>query len=164
MSLVRAFSSGDYVSLYQQTWETSSILSFSGQSTLCMQALLLQGWCPDIWCLNLSPGRSCVLPTRGLRIPWRILCGSLWVSGDSVGKAPRCWSGPEGTCAPDQAELSASLVNEVSGPTGLYWSRRCVPLTRGLRIQWGILCGSLRVSRDSTGKAPWCWSPVWLLM
>ena len=88
MSLVRACSSGDYVSLYQQTWETSSILSFTGQSTLCMQALLLQGRCPDIWCLNLPPGRSCVPLTRGLRIPWQILCGSLRVSRDSPGQGP----------------------------------------------------------------------------
>jgi hypothetical protein len=160
LSLVRACSSGDYVSLYQQTWETGSILSFSGQSTLCRQALLLQERCPDIWCLNLPPGRSCVPLTRGLRIPWGILCGSLWVSGDSAGKAPQCWSGPEGTCAPAQAGLSASLVNAVSGPVRLDWSRCCVPLTRGLRILWGILCGSLRVSGDSAGKAPQCWSLI----
>ena len=30
----------------------------------------------------------------GLKIPWGILWGSLQVSGDSVGKEPRCWSGP----------------------------------------------------------------------
>jgi hypothetical protein len=66
----------------------------------------------------------------------------------------RCWSEPEGTCDPDQAELSASLINAVSGPVRLDWSRRCVPLTRGFRIPWGILCGSLRVSGDSAGKAP----------
>jgi hypothetical protein len=54
-----------------------------------MQALLLQGRCPDIWCLNLPPGRSCVPLTRGLRIPWRILCGSLQVSRDSPGQGPR---------------------------------------------------------------------------
>jgi hypothetical protein len=28
------------------------------------------------------------------------------VSEDSTGKQPRCWSGLEGTCAPDQAGLS----------------------------------------------------------
>ena len=27
----------------------------------------------------------------------------------------------------------------------LDWGRRCVPLTRGLRIPWGVLCGPLRV-------------------
>jgi hypothetical protein len=83
---------------------------------------------------------------------------TLGLPGDSKRKAPWCWSGSEGTCAPDQARLSASLVNAVSGPTRLDWSRRCVPLTRGIRIPWGILCGSLRVSGDSTGKVPQCWS------
>jgi hypothetical protein len=43
-------------------------------------------------------------------------CEDLGVSGNSERKEPRCWSGPEGTCAPDQARLSASLVNAVSGP------------------------------------------------
>lgn len=57
MSLVRACSACDSVSLYQQTWLSSSLLSFSGQSTLCRQALLLQGRCTGIWRLDLSPGR-----------------------------------------------------------------------------------------------------------
>jgi hypothetical protein len=34
----------------------------------------------------------------------------------------------------------------------LDWGQRCVPLTRGLRIPWGILCGPLRVSGNSAGK------------
>jgi hypothetical protein len=38
------------------------------------------------------------------------------VSGNSTRKEPWCWSVLEGTCAPDQAGLSASLVNAVSGP------------------------------------------------
>ena len=80
---------------------------------------------------------------------------TLGVSRNSTGKEPWCWSGPEGTCAPDQARLSASLVNAVSGPVRLDWSRSCVPLTRGLRIPWGILCGPLRVSGDSAGKIAW---------
>ena len=45
-------SSCDSVSLYQQTWETSSLLSFSGQHTLC-----LQGRWTDIWRLDLPLGR-----------------------------------------------------------------------------------------------------------
>jgi hypothetical protein len=77
---------------------------------------------------------------------------TLGVSRNSTHKEPRCWSGPEGTCAPDQAGLSASLVNAISGPTQLDWSRLCVPLTRGLKNPWLILCGSFRVSRDSAGK------------
>jgi hypothetical protein len=79
---------------------------------------------------------------------------TLGVSGNSARKEPQYWSGPEGTCAPDQAGLSASLVNAVSGPAQLDWSR----LTRGLRIPWGILCGPLRVSGDSVGNTLWCWS------
>jgi hypothetical protein len=107
---------------------------------------------------GLDWSRRCDPLTRGLLILREILCGSLQVSGDSSGKAPWCQGGPEGTCAPDQAMLSASLVNAVSGPVLLDWSRRCVPLTRCLRILWGILCGFLRVSGDSAGKAPQCWS------
>jgi hypothetical protein len=86
------------------------------------------------------------------------------VSRNSTHNEVRCWSELEGTCAPDQAGLSASLINAVSGPARLDWSRRCVPLTRGLSIPWGILCGSLRVSRDSAGKAPQCWSGLEGLM
>ena len=47
--------------------------------------------------------------------------------------------GPEGACAPTQAGFSASLTNAVSGPTRLDWSRRCVPLTRSLKIPWRVL-------------------------
>ena len=94
---------------------------------------------------RLDWSRSCVPLTRGLRILWGILCGSLWVSRDSPGQEPQCWHGPEGSCDPDQARFSASLINAVSGPVRLDWSRSCVPLTRGLRIPWGVPCGPLRV-------------------
>ena len=83
---------------------------------------------------------------------------TLWVSGNSACKEPWCWSGPEGTCAPDQAGLFVSLVNAVSGPARLEWSRRCVPFTRKLSIPWGILWGSLHGSGDSVGNEPGCWS------
>ena len=63
-----------------------------------------------------------------------------------MSKVPWCWYGLEGNCDPDQAGFSASLIKAVSGPERLDWSRHCVPLTRGLRIPWGILCGSLGVS------------------
>jgi hypothetical protein len=39
----------DSVILCQQSWESSSLLSLSGQSTLCRQALLLQRRCTKIW-------------------------------------------------------------------------------------------------------------------
>jgi hypothetical protein len=38
--------------------------------------------------------------------------------------------------------------------------RSCVPLSRGLRIPCGILCGPLRVSGDSAGKVLRCSSGV----
>jgi hypothetical protein len=83
---------------------------------------------------------------------------TLGVSRYSAHKEVRCWSEPEWPCAPDKARLSASLINAISGHAQLDWSRHCVPLTRGLRIPCGILCGSLRVSGDFSGKALWCWS------
>jgi hypothetical protein len=117
LSLLRACSSGDSVSLYKQTWEGSSLLSFSGQSILCRQALFMQGRYPDIWCSNQTPGRSCVPLTRGLRIPCGILCGPARVSGDSAGKVPWGSSGAEGACAPGQARVA------------------CFPISCGLRFR-----------------------------
>jgi hypothetical protein len=69
---------------------------------------------------------------------------TLQVSTDSSPKVPLCWHGPEGICAPDQAGFSAFLINAVSGPARLDWSRCCVPLTRGLKFPWQVLwvaCG-----------------------
>jgi hypothetical protein len=120
-----------------------------------LSASLVNAVSGPVW---LDWSRCCVPLTRGLRIPWWILCASLRVSGDSLGQEPWCWSGLEGTCAPAQARLSASLINAVSGPSRLDWSRCCVPLTRRLSIPWGILCGSLWVSGDSPGQEPQCWS------
>jgi hypothetical protein len=59
LSLIGVCSSCDSVSLCQQTWESSSLLSLSGQSTLCRQALLLQGKCPDIWLKMKAQNRAC---------------------------------------------------------------------------------------------------------
>ena len=64
---------------------------------------------------------------------------TLRVSADSTPKVSLCWRGPEGTCAPDQARFSASLINVVSGPVRLNWSSSCVPLTRGFKIPWRVL-------------------------
>jgi hypothetical protein len=69
---------------------------------------------------------------------------TLQVSADSTPKVPLCWCGREGTCAPVQAGFSAFLINAVSGPPRLDWSRHCVPHTRGLKIPWWVLwvaCG-----------------------
>ena len=75
-----------------------------------------------------------------------------------LGQGTPVLAGLAGTCDPDQSRFSASLINAVSSPVLLDWSKRCVPLTRGLKIPWGILCGSLRVSGDSEGKEHRCWS------
>ena len=83
---------------------------------------------------------------------------TLGIPRNSAHKELRCWYGLEGNCDPDQAGISASLIKAVSGPPWLDWSRWCVPLTRGLKIPWGILWGSLQVSGDSVGKEPRCWS------
>jgi hypothetical protein len=48
LSLAGACSSCDSVSLCQHSWESSSHLSSSGQSTLCRQPLLLKGRCPAV--------------------------------------------------------------------------------------------------------------------
>jgi hypothetical protein len=117
LSLVR-FSSGVYVSLYQQTWETSSFLSFSVQSILCSYALLLQEMCPDIWCSNLPPGRSCDPLTEVLRSHGGS-CAYLTGVRRLHALATPVLAGPEQTCVPDQARFSASLINAVSGPARL---------------------------------------------
>jgi hypothetical protein len=81
---------------------------------------------------------------------------TLQVSTDSALKLPRCWRGTEGTCAPDQAGFSASLINAVSVPAGLDWSSSCVPLTRGLKIPWRVLwvaCGCQQTPRPSYPSA-----------
>jgi hypothetical protein len=53
--------------------------------------------------VRLDWGQRCVPLTRGLRIPWRILCGPLWVSGHSAGQEARGSSGAEGAFVPGQA-------------------------------------------------------------
>ena len=149
MSLVRACSSGDSVSLYKQTWEASSLLSFSGQSILCRQALFLQGRC------QISGVRTCLLAEVVFHSP-EVLRSRGGSCEDLGGVRKLCkqgtlvleWTGRD--LCPYQAGLSASLVNAVSGPVQLVWSTRCVPLTRGLGIQWWILCGSLRVSHENS--------------
>jgi hypothetical protein len=73
---------------------------------------------------------------------------TLGVSRNSECKEHRCWSGPEGTCVPDLAGLSASLVNAVSGPARFYWRRSCVPLTMGDPV-W-VLTGVRRLRGQGT--------------
>ena len=134
MSLVRACSSSDSVSLYQQIWETRSLLSLSGLSTLCRQAFLLQGRCTEIWPSDLPPGRR-LKPETGpvpeavsFFSPHSHLCKL--VSGGSrnqdsppgapakpsqVGRTPLLWQGrcPDGwslkPCLPQKLRFLQSL-------------------------------------------------------
>jgi hypothetical protein len=124
LSLARVCSSGDSVSLYKQTCETSSLLSFSGQSILCRHALFLQGRYLDIWCSNLPPGRGCVPLTRGLRIPWGILCGPFGCWETPLARHPGARVEWKGLVPQVRPGSSASLVTAVSGSARLDWGRR----------------------------------------
>ena len=70
--------------------------SFSGQSTLCRQPLLLQGSCTDIWHSNLPPGRRW-RPKTGL-VPEAVnfcrlhshLCRLVSVGSGNQDGSPRC--------------------------------------------------------------------------
>jgi hypothetical protein len=83
---------------------------------------------------------------------------TLQLSTDSTPKIPLWWHLPDGTFAPDQTGIFASLTNAVSGPMRLDWTRCSVPLTRGLKIPWQVLwlaggCQpTLRPSYPSTGQ------------
>ena len=121
-----ACSPGDYVSLYQQTWYTSSLLSFSGQSTLCRQALLLQGRCSDIWCSNLPLGRSCtpvvILIRPGFLLPYLMQSQVLrnWIGADTVFHSPEFLISHGGSCG----DLAAIRRLRAQGTLGLAWTGR----------------------------------------
>jgi hypothetical protein len=70
-----------------------------------------------------SRGESCVGP-----------CGC-----QATPLARKPWAGVErkGLLSRIRPGQSASLCTAVSGSARLDWGRRCVPLTRGLRIPWG---------------------------
>ena len=80
--------------------------------------------------------------------------GTLRVSADSALKVPQCWHGLEGTCDPDQVGFSASLINAVSGPVRLVWSRSCNPLTRGHKILWRVLWVPCRCLQTLRPRCP----------
>jgi hypothetical protein len=80
LSLVGAWSSCDSFSLCQHSWESNSHLSSSSQSTLCRQALLLQGRYPAVWSSDPPPefwGQNS--PCR-LTLLWQGMCPGVWVS------------------------------------------------------------------------------------
>jgi hypothetical protein len=66
-------------------------------------------------------------------------CGYLAVVSRLCALATPVLLGPEGACAPTPTRFSASLINAVSSPSRLDWSRCCVPLTRSLKITWRVL-------------------------
>ena len=128
-------SSGDSVSLYKQTWRVALSLVSVGRVFSAGKLSSYREDNPDIWCSNLPPDRSCVLLTKGLKIPWRVL----WVAGGcqptlcpSYHSAART---ERGLC-PYSDRVFASLTNAVSSPTRLDWSRCCVPLTRSPKNAW----------------------------
>jgi hypothetical protein len=75
---------------------------------------------------------------RILTIVWLVL----WVSGSSQPTLRPSYPGAartgRGLC-PYSDRIFASLTNAVSSPARLDWSRCCVPLTRSLKISWGVL-------------------------
>ena len=66
---------------------------------------------------------------------------TLGLSSDSAQYVAQVLAQTRGTCDHCQASFSASLINAVSDPVRLDWSRGCVPFTRGLmillRVFWG---------------------------
>jgi hypothetical protein len=75
-----------------------------------------------IWCLNRTPGRSCVPLTRGLRIPWGILCGPLRVSGASAGKVPRGLCPRSGPGSPLPYLLQSQVPRDWIGADAVFHS------------------------------------------
>jgi hypothetical protein len=71
LSLAGAWSSCDSVSLCHHSRESNSHLSSSGQSTLCRQALLLQGRCPALWSSDLPPESWGQSPPCQLTLLWQ---------------------------------------------------------------------------------------------
>ena len=96
-----------------------------------------------------SRGESCVGPCRCRATP--------------LARHPSAQVEQKGLMPQVRPRSTASLVTTISGSARLDWGRHCVPLTRGLRIPWGILCGPLRVSDESAGKAPQCSSRAYFL-
>jgi hypothetical protein len=92
LSLVGASFSCDSVSLCQQSWEFSSLLSLSGQSTLSRQALLLQGRCTEVWSsdcsLTCSGGQS---PPGWTPLLWQGRCPDVWSPKQSLSQKLCCF-------------------------------------------------------------------------
>jgi hypothetical protein len=130
LSLAGAWSSCDSISLCQHSWEFNSHLSPSGQSTLCRQALLLQGRCPKVWSSDPPPeswGQS--HPCRPILL-WQARCPGVWVSA-----LPPGWG-----WRPDW-KLSKKLCCFCC-PRALQWSQGpgCARGPAAWRAPWGPRC------------------------
>jgi hypothetical protein len=132
LSLVEACSSCDSVSLCQQSWESNSHLTSSGQSTVCRQALPLQGRCTGIWHSDLPPGWRWMLKTGPVSeavllrpvteavsfcSPHSHLHRLVSVGSGNQDGSPRCF------CKPLQGRADTSPL---AGWTPLLWQGRCL--------------------------------------
>ena len=73
------------VSFCQYSWESNSLLSPSVQRSLCRQALLLQGRCPEVWSSDPLPESWGQSPLWRLTLLWQERCYGVWVSALSPG-------------------------------------------------------------------------------
>jgi hypothetical protein len=120
-SLAGACSSCDSISLCQHSWGSNPLLSFSGQSILCRQALLLQGRCTEVWSSDLPPGWRW-RPKRTLSKKLCCFCGPLAVLHRLVSGRPRIQDGAL-TCvlaSEPSLEVDSPLAEKV--PRGLGFS------------------------------------------
>jgi hypothetical protein len=74
-----AWSSCDSVSLCKHSWESNSHLSSRGQSTLCRQALVLQGRSPEVWSSDPPPESWSQNPPCRPTLLWQGRCPGIWV-------------------------------------------------------------------------------------
>jgi hypothetical protein len=79
LSLVRVWFSCDSFSLCQHSWESNSLLSSNGQSTLCRQAVLFQGRCPAVWRSDPPPEFWGQNSSCRLTLLLQGMCPGVWV-------------------------------------------------------------------------------------
>jgi hypothetical protein len=141
LPLVGAWSSCDSVSLCQHSWESNSHLSSNDQSTLCRQALLLQGRCPAVWSSDPPPEFWGQNPSCRPTFVWQGMCPGVWVSA----LPPGWWWRPEGTLTKKFCCFYRPRALRWSGGPGcargpvawrVLWCPRCTRLG-SFRRWWG---------------------------
>jgi len=109
----------------------------------------LQGSCPDIWCSNLPPGKVMFHSPEVLGSHVESCVGPCWCWETPLARHPGARVDGKGLVPQVRPGSSASLVNAVSGSVRFDWGRRCVPLTRDLRIpcwhNWLLSCRRMRI-------------------